>query len=324
MITNNDFKTIFEVINKYDNIFIAGHKNPDGDCIGCTVALGLALTKLGKKVSMYMKDMPHEFDILKGTYLYTNKPEDTYDLVIILDCADDGRFEIKEQVKNAKETINIDHHKDNPMFATYNYVDSNASSASEILYYFFKENNVELDKDIAEGIYVGIISDTALFLNRNTTAKTMNVVADLMNYNINYYDIINRIFYTKTFTEMKLMGKAFDNAKLYHNGDIIVSTLSKEEIAALNAKSNETSSIISMLRQVDGTKIACFIYEPIPHNVKVSLRCDIPYDVCEVAQSIGGGGHVLAAGAIVKNKTMEEVKNIIIDAAIEQIERYEN
>ena len=105
---NNDFKEIFSVINKYDNILIAGHKNPDGDCIGSSVALGLLLTKMGKKVSMYMKDMPHEFDILKGTYLYTNKPEDTYDLVIILDCADDGRFEIKEQVKNAKETINID------------------------------------------------------------------------------------------------------------------------------------------------------------------------------------------------------------------------
>ncbi|MCQ2911719.1 MAG: bifunctional oligoribonuclease/PAP phosphatase NrnA [Clostridia bacterium] len=321
---NNDFKEIFSVINKYDNILIAGHKNPDGDCIGSCVSLGLLLTKMGKQVSIFIKDMPHEFKILKGTYLYTNKLEENYDLVVTLDCADDGRVEIKEQFKNAKETINIDHHKDNPMFATYNYVDENSSSVAEIMYDLYKANDVTLDKDIAEAIYVGIISDTALFQNLNTTEKTMNIAASLMKYNINFNKIIGNLFFSKTFTEMKLIGKAMDNAKVYHNGDIIVSTLTKEEIASLNAKSNETSSIISMIRQVEGTKIACFIYEPIPHNVKVSLRCDVPYDVCEIAQSIGGGGHILAAGAIVKNKPMEEVKKEVIDLMIEQIERYEN
>ncbi|MCQ2979316.1 MAG: bifunctional oligoribonuclease/PAP phosphatase NrnA [Clostridia bacterium] len=321
---NNDFKEIFSVINKYDNILIAGHKNPDGDCIGSCVALGLALSKMGKKVTMYMKDMPQEFEILKGIYLYTNKLEDNYDLVIVLDCADDGRYEIKEQFKNAKETINIDHHKDNPMFATYNYCDTTSSSVSEIMYEVFKDNNVELDKDIAEALYVGIISDTGLFQNRNTTAKTMSYVADLLNYKVDFTKIIARLFYSKTYSEMKLMGKAFENAKLYHNGDIIISTLTKEEIKELNAKSNETSSIISMIRQVEGTKIACFIYEPIPHNVKVSFRCDVPYDVCEISQTIGGGGHVLAAGAIVKNKPIEEVRDIVLNAMIEQIERYEN
>lgn len=321
---NNDFETILNVIKNYDSILIAGHKNPDGDCIGSCVALGLALNKLGKNPTLYMKDMPLEYEVLKGTYLYTNNIEDKYDLVIVIDCADDLRFEIKEQFKNAKETINIDHHKGNPMFATYNYVDIEASSACEIMYDFLTAGKVELDKDIAESLYAGILSDTAQFQNRNTTTKTMIAISELMKYNIDFYKIISRLFNTKTFSELKLFGKAFSNAKLYHNGSIIISTLTKEEIHEANAKSNETSGIVSMLRQVDGTKIACFIYEPIPHNVKVSLRCDVPYDVNEVAQSVGGGGHVLASGAIVKNKPMEEVKEILLEAMINQIERYEN
>ena len=324
MNSNNDFKTIFNAIMKHENILIAGHKNPDGDSIGSSVALGLAFTKLGKKVTMYMKDMPQEFSILKGNYLYTNVLDENYDIMVVLDCADDTRFEPKVQFKNAKETVNIDHHKDNPMFATYNYVDETASSASEMVYDFLMENDVPFDKDIAEALYVGIISDTGLFQNRNTTNKTHDVVASLMNYKIDFNRIIARLFFSKTYSELKLMGKVFDNSKLYHNGDIIISTLTREEIHELNAKSNETSGIISMIRQVENTKIACFIYEPIPKNVKVSLRCDIPYDVCEIAQSIGGGGHVLAAGAIIKNKSIEEVKENVLELMIEQIERYQN
>lgn len=324
MSNNNDFKELYSVMNKYQNILIAGHRNPDGDSIGSCIALGTVLKKLGKNVTLYMKDLPNEFKILKGTYLFTNNIENAYDLVIVLDCADDYRVEIKNQFKEAKETINIDHHKDNPMFATYNYVDEASSSTAEIMFEFFKENDLNLDKDIAEAIYVGIISDTGLFQNRNTTSKTMLYTSELMKYNINFNKIIGRLFFRKTYTELKLMGKAYDNAKLYHNDEIVISTLTKEEIAEQNAKSNETSGIISVLRQIEGVKLSCFIYEPIPKNVKVSFRCDIPYDVCEIAKQIGGGGHVLAAGAIVKNKTIEEVKETVLELMIEQLERYEN
>ncbi|MCQ2749123.1 MAG: bifunctional oligoribonuclease/PAP phosphatase NrnA [Clostridia bacterium] len=322
--SNNNFKEIFECMKKYDNILIAGHKNPDGDSVGSSVALGLALTNLGKNVTMYMKDLPIEHKILKGTYLYTTTPSDTYDLVIVLDCADDQRFEIKEQFKNAKETINIDHHKDNPMFATWNYADEFASSTCEIVYDFFMENNIEIDKDIAEALFVGIISDTALYQNRNTTSKVYNMSSDLMNKGINFNEIIIKNFFCKQYSELKLHGKAFDNAERYHDGEIIISTLTRDEIKSVNAKSNETSGIISQLRQVEGTKLACFIYEPIPHNVKVSFRCDIPYDVCEIAQRLGGGGHVLAAGAIIKNRSIEDVKKEALELMEEQLQRYEN
>ena len=79
-----------------------------------------------------------------------------------------------------------------------------------------------------------------------------------------------------------------------------------------------------MIRQVDGTKIAIFIYEPIPRNVKVSLRCDVPYNVFEIANALGGGGHVLASGVIIKNKPIEEVKKMVLELAREQIDRFEN
>lgn len=321
---NNSFNEIMSVLERYDNILVAGHRNPDGDCIGATLALGLYLNDMGKKVSLYIKDMPPEYKILKGMHLFTNTPNENYDLVVIVDCADDTRFEIKTQVTNAKETISIDHHVSNPNFATYNYVDETASSTCEIIFEMFEDANIDITKEIAEAIYTGIISDTGLYQNRNTTAKTYDVSSKLMLKGIEFNKIISKLFFNKTFTEMKLIGKALENSELYFENKVIISTLTREEILAQNAKPNETSNIVSMIRQVDGTKIAIFIYEPIPKNVKVSLRCDVPYNVFEIANALGGGGHVLASGVIIKNKPIEEVKRLVLELAKEQIDRFEN
>lgn len=321
---NNDLKEFQSVFEKYDKILVSGHKNPDGDCIGSTIAIGLYLEELGKNVSLYIKDMPPEYKILRGMHLFTSTPDESYDLVVLVDCADDTRFEVKSQVANAKETINMDHHVNNPCFATYNYIDEGSSSTAEIIYDMFQVIGYDVNKAIAEAIYTGIISDTGLFQNRNTTSKTYEVVSRLMTKNIDFNRIIAKLFFNKTYTEMKLLGKAIDNSELHFDNKVIISTLTRDEISKLNAKPNETSNIIATLRQVDGVKISAFIYEPIPRNVKVSLRCDIPYSVFEIANALGGGGHVLASGVIIKNKPIEEVKQLVLNLAKEQIERYEN
>ncbi len=315
---NNSFVEIKEQIEKANRVLIAGHKNPDGDCIGSTIAMGLKLMELGKEVTLYTKSIPEEYYILKGAEQYTSCIEEVYDTVIVLDCADMERLEIKDQLYNAKTTISMDHHINNPNFADFNYVEETSSATSEIVFLFLKEMYGEISSEIASALYAGIISDTGLFQNKNTTARTHRVVAELMDYKVDFTQIIDKLFHVKTFTETKLIGKAIKNAEIFFGGKVILSTLSLAEIVEESAKPNETSNIINVLREVQGTEMAIFIYEPLPNNVKISLRCNEPYNVYEIATQFGGGGHILAAGAIVKT-SLQEAKEMMISLVEKQL-----
>ncbi len=299
---NNSFEEIYAVFNDSTSIAIAGHQNPDGDAIGACLALALALKKCGKDVTVLLEPYKGMYDVIPGKNLIL-APE-KYDMVdaelfVALDCGDLMRLGEAASVfgRTAKQ-VNIDHHISNGYYGQYNFVDGEASSTCELIYRLLRDV-VDLDKDIATALYAGILYDTGGFRHTSTSPATMNAAAELMTYDIPFNRIHNDFFESKSFQEMKIIGRAFQNALQRFEGKFLYSTIALSEMEDFGCTYHDVGAVISQLKSVQGTGIACFLYEKEPNVVKASFRCEDGYDVCQLASVFGGGGHQKAAGCTI-------------------------
>lgn len=300
MRANDSFEQIMECILSAKTIALAGHLNPDGDAIGACLALGGALEKAGKQVQVILEKYADKYHLIPNGHLVCTAEEAAIpELFVSLDCGDEGRLGDAFAVfQKAEKKINIDHHESNTYFGELNYVAAKASSTSEIVYNLL-EGRLPITAAEAAGLYAGLIYDTGGFRHSSTSPETMKIAGELMGYGIPFTNIYNRFFDARSFSELKLMGRALDNAELLYDGAVVCSTITTAEIEALGGSSKELDAIINYLKGVLGAKIACFFYEKTETDVKGSFRGNDGYDVCALAQKFGGGGHVKAAGCTI-------------------------
>ena len=299
-------------------ILVAGHVSPDGDAIGACTAMGLILKEMGKEYSILLEKVDEKYDyILEHVNVTTEVPAKECDLFIALDCADIDRLgDFKLAHNKAKLNWNIDHHISNTNYSSYNHVDSNASSASEIVFNIYKESGVSLNPVMAQAIYTGIVYDTAAFKHSNTTPKTLSIASELVKQEFDFSAIIHRMFYSNSLLSVQLQGAAIRNLESYFENSLIISSLSLEEIHQYTDEVNGTGGIVNVLKNIKDSKVALFLYEKSEGEIKISMRSEDPYDVCEIAKKFDGGGHRKAAGATI-NSTIEEAKNQIIPLLME-------
>lgn len=311
-------KDLIKHIQKASYILIAGHISPDGDAIGACTAMGLILEQLNKEYSILLEKPGEQYEnLLDHVKVLSEVPTRKCDLFIALDCADIDRLGVFKSVHDgATISWNVDHHISNTNYSLYNHVDSNASSASEIVFNIYKESKVVLNPIIAQAIYTGIVYDTAAFKHSNTTPKTLAIASELLEQPFDFSNIIQKMFYAHPFVAIKLQGAAIKNMESYYDDSLIISTLSQEEIQKYSDDTDGTGGIVNVLKNVKGSKVALFLYEKSENEIKVSMRSEDPYDVCEVAQKFGGGGHKKAAGATI-NSTLEQAKEQILPLLME-------
>ena len=309
----NPLKDLIQHIKHASYILVAGHVSPDGDAIGACVAMGLILDAMGKQYGVLLEDPSDQYAYLLSTVQVLSEiPEKVCDLFIALDCADFDRLGLfKDAFKKATISWNVDHHISNTGYGDYNHVDSNASSASEIVFGIYTEAGVQMDKQMAQAIYTGIVYDTAAFKHSNTTSKTLSVASELVKHDFNFSAIIQQMFYSQPLVSLQLQGAAIKNLESHFNNELVVATLSLDEISLFSPDGKGASGIVNVLKNIKDSKVAAFLYEKSEGEVKVSLRSGDPYDVCKVAESFGGGGHIKAAGATIYG-TLEEAKQRII------------
>lgn len=318
---NNSFEELRTVINDCQQIVIAGHQNPDGDAIGSCLALGKSLHQMGKKVFVLLEAYGSMYDMIPGRDLIVSNTADyrklNPELFIALDCGDTERLGEAIQVFDRAPTkMNIDHHISNCYFGDYNFVEGDASSASELVYRLIRDE-MPLDKEIATALYAGILYDTGGFRHTSTSPATMTAVAELMTYQIPFNKVYRDFFDKKRFQELKIIGRAFDNAKRMFHDKLIYSTISASEFKEFDCTSKDVGSVVSQLKGVEGAGLACFLYEKAPNVIKVSFRCEEDYDVCELALQFGGGGHKRAAGGTINEPLEKAVESVL--KAIEKI-----
>ncbi|MCI5680256.1 MAG: bifunctional oligoribonuclease/PAP phosphatase NrnA [Bacteroidales bacterium] len=312
MKANDSFEKIMECILSAETITLAGHINPDGDAIGACLALGGALEKSGKKVQVVLEKYADKYHLIPNGYLVCEAEKaEVPELFIALDCGDEGRLGAAAEIfQKAAKKINIDHHGSNSFFGELNYVDADASSTSEIIFRLLKDR-LPITAAEAAGLYAGLIYDTGGFRHSSTSPETMKIAGKLMGYGIPFTEIYNRFFDSRSFSELKIMGKALDNAELLFGGDVVCSTITTAEIEALGGSNKELDAIINYLKGVLGAKVACFFYEKTETDVKGSFRGNDGYDVCALAQKFGGGGHVKAAGCTI-SAPIAEAKAMVL------------
>lgn len=311
---NDPLEMILTEILSAKTIALAGHTNPDGDAIGACLALGGALEKSGRRVQVLLEKYAEKYRLIPNGHLVRQaEAAEVPELFIALDCGDEERLGAAGEIfRKAAKRINIDHHGSNTYFGQWNYVDADASSTSEIVFRML-EGRLPLTAAEAAGLYAGLIYDTGGFRHSSTSPETMRIAGALMGYGIPFTEIYNRFFDSRSFSELKIMGKALENAELLYGGDVVCATITTAEIEALGGSNKELDAIINYLKGVLGVKIACFFYEKTETEVKGSFRGNDGYDVCALAQKFGGGGHVKAAGCTIAAPIAEAKQRVLAE-----------
>jgi bifunctional oligoribonuclease and PAP phosphatase NrnA len=300
-----EFEAVAEAIRSHDRFLVTTHENPDGDALGSILAMSLALEQLGKDAVLYLSGqvpLPHEYGFMELGDLRRTLPEDAAERVLLaLDCANERRLGPDPGLlERAPLVVDVDHHHDNNRFGHVNLVVPDASSTGEILRDLFEELGVELTPEIAEALYIALVTDTGRFQYANTTPKALRLAAELVEAGADVHRVFRDVYENVAFAKIKLLARALAKARVVEGGRIIVSDLERSDFAAAGAEEPFAEGIIDFLRAVEGTELVALIREPPTQNGptrRISLRTRAEgIDVSAIARKSGGGGHRQAAG----------------------------
>ena len=317
--TTNDLGAVADALRSHDRFLLVTHENPDGDALGSLLAMKLALDSLGKDSEMYLHGdapLPREYAFMPLEGLLREPPEDAAERVLVaLDCANEQRMGPDTTLlEQAPLSIDIDHHHDNSRFGDLNLVVGDASSTGEVLRDVFAELGVELTPEIAEALYIGVVTDTGRFQYSNTTPKTLRLAAELVEAGADVHRVFQSIYESVELAKLKLLARALERAKVYEGGRLVISYLLRSDFTELTVAEAYSEGIIDYLRAVEGAEMAAMIREPPRRDGparRVSLRAsNDELDVSAIARKSNGGGHRQAAG-FSSDKSVEEITDFI-------------
>jgi bifunctional oligoribonuclease and PAP phosphatase NrnA len=320
--TNPDLTAVADAIRSNDRFLLVTHENPDGDALGSLHASSLALELLGKDTVMYLggrAPLPAEYAFMPLDQLTRTVPADAGERALLaLDCANVSRLgPDADRLLQAPFVINVDHHHDNTAFGHVNLIVADASSTGEVLYDLFRELGVELTPEIAEDLYIAIVTDTGRFQYANTTPKAHRLAAELLERGADVHKVFQGIYESVQFAKIKLLARALERAQVYEGGRLVVSYLLRTDFAEVGAAEPYSEGIIDFLRAVEGADMAVLIREPPGPGRparRVSLRSSADeLDVSAIARASGdGGGHRQAAG-FSSERSIEEITEFVRD-----------
>ncbi|MEN8906899.1 MAG: bifunctional oligoribonuclease/PAP phosphatase NrnA [Clostridiales bacterium] len=309
-------------IRKSKKIAIIPHISADGDALGSSFGIALALKKINKSVDVFLEeDIPQVYNFLPGKELEKEFKYESgfYDLVIAIDSGDVKRLGARSELfERGIKTINIDHHETNTFFGFHNWIEKKASSVGEMIYKLLKELNIELDKEISTCLYVAISADTGGFRFSNTTAYTHKIISELVSFGIDIADISRKIFDSISFSKLILMSRAINNTEIIEKGKVSIITLKDKETNIKGLRNEDYDGIINIGRNLHGVEVCILFRELLNKEIKINFRSNYYVDVAKIANMYKGGGHKRAAGCIQKGK-LEEVKKWVLEDIIKEI-----
>src|ERR671936_749413 len=302
--TASELTAVADAIRSHDRFLITTHENPDGDALGSLLAMQLALNQLSKDAQMVLHGdapMPGEYAFMPLAELRRRWPDDVAERVLLaVDCANESRIADPEVLGRVPLVVDVDHHHDNTRFGQINLIVPDASSTGEIVADLLHELRVPVTAEIAEPLYVAVVTDTGRFQYTNTTPKALRLAAELVEAGADVHDVFQRVYENVPFAKLKLKARALDRERVYEGGRLVVSYLLRTDFEELGVGEEYAEGIIDDLRAVDGAEMAATIREPpeppdAPRRISMRSSSD-ELDVSAIARQRGGGGHRQAAG----------------------------
>ena len=292
-----------------EKILVTAHINPDGDAIGSTLAMLQILRALGKNVAAYIDDdLPKNFSNLPFAAEIKRPVEGekiSADLLVILDTAPDRIGKVLE-ITDAP-ILNIDHHVTNKSEENFLYVEATAAATAEIIFSLTKELGANITEDIAICLYTGLATDTGFFNYSNTKPATFRAAAELVECGVKPNLIAEQVE-KRTAREVKVTSAALQTTQPFYGGKVVGMFIDEN----LSKQTDTTEGLIDLIRVIDCVDVA-FLLKCKEENIcRVSMRSKT-VDVSKIAQKLGGGGHVRAAGCTLE-KSFDDAKNTLIRA----------
>lgn len=312
---------ILEEIKKAETIAILTHETPDGDAIGSSLAMKLAINELGKEADVIIPKFSKTFEFLPDANTIKAQSEiKRYDLAIALDCSDLKRLEKgKEYFETAKTKIVIDHHSNNAMFGDYNFVNPVAPACCEILVGMFEYFGIEISTKLGTCIIAGIITDTGGFQYSGVTAETFEFAAELLRKGVNIPLVYKKALKVRTKANFELEKLISNRMEFLEDGKVTFTYMNLEDEKKVNAQEGDHEGLVEIGRDIEGVEVSIFIREKEgTDGYKVSLRSNEYVNVADVCLMLGGGGHLRAAGCFisgsiseVKEKILAEIRKVL-------------
>src|SRR5213083_984035 len=290
--TASELTAVADAIRGHERFVVTTHENPDGDALGSLLATKLALDQLGKDSVMVLfgdAPLPGEYAFMTLAELRRRWPDDVSERVLLaVDCANESRIADPEVLGRVPLSVDIDHHHDNTRFGRINLIVADASSTGEILRDLLRELDVTLTPEIAEPLYVALVTDTGRFQYANTTPKALRLAAELVEAGADVRRVFQGVYENVEFAKLKLLARALERAEIYEGGRVVVSYLVRTDFGEVGAAEPYSEGIIDYLRAVEGAWLAVLIREP-PRDSgparRVSLRSSIDeLDVSAIAR----------------------------------------
>jgi bifunctional oligoribonuclease and PAP phosphatase NrnA len=304
-------KQFSKLVRENRRFLISGHVGPDGDVIGSTLALALGLKKLGKKAIAFNPDgCPAYLKFLPKSEIITDRiPDDlTETILITVDSGDLRRLGEKIDADRFKEVWNIDHHQSNTRFGKHCFIDVKAGSTGQVVHELLNAcRGFKMSREIATAIFCTLSTDTGSFKYSNATPSVFQLAGKLVECGARPDQVSQALYDTFPKRRLDLLHRVLGSLKFEHEGRLAKIFLTRRDIEAVGGDGDDSDDFVNVPRGVVGVKIVCFIKEKNPTEWKLSLRSRDGLNVLNIAQSFGGGGHILAAGCTVQG-TLNEVE----------------
>ncbi|CAM3442345.1 MULTISPECIES: DHH family phosphoesterase [Saccharibacillus] len=304
-------------IEEHDDFLVVAHVQPDGDAVSSTLAVGWLLSRLGKTFTLInegpipqrMTYMAGAADILDMSLMERTR---TYGNVICVDCADFKRVGlVSEWMEPEANMLNVDHHPTNDGYGTCTLIKADAAATAEILYDLLASFELGWDREIAEMLYTGILTDTGGFRYSSTSPKVMQIASHLLELGVNGPDLADSLLEQLTKPQFDVLTIALGTLEMSGDGRVAWVHVTPEHMLQTGASNEDLEGIVNYPRNIQGVEVGVLFKVITDNAVKASMRSAGKVDVAAIAAEFGGGGHVRAAGCRMEGSLQEVTRKVI-------------
>lgn len=309
-----DYDALVKGMARATSFFIGSHHNPDGDGIGSTIALGIALERMNKRVTMYNRDgVPFNLKFLPNVDIVVSAIDAnaSFDMTIMVDCTQRNRISDDfADFKNTGEVVCVDHHILDRAEADYMLIDENAASTGEVVLHILEHAGSKICPEIAQCIYTTLVVDTGFFKYSNTSSHVLKVAGDLVDLGASPWFVAKHLEESHPESSLRLLALSLGTLTLDMNGGYSTMDITQDMLARSGSLMEYSEEFATYPRSIKGVEVSALFREVENGVIKVSMRSKDIVDVAKIAKSFGGGGHSHAAGFRMKCTLSEARKRV--------------